>query len=170
MRIDRLTSTQLRACQSELATLLKDAVDGGASVGFLAPLAMETAECYWAKLESELDSGDRIILAAWDGDILIGTVQLALAWQPNGQHRAEVQKMLVHSQHRGKGYAKALLAQIEKIALAHGRSLLVLDTERGCDAEFLYEKVGYIRAGSIPGFATNSSGTLKDNVIFYRRL
>lgn len=78
--------------------------------------------------------------------------------------------MLVHRSARGRGYGKALMAAIEQIARECGRSLIILDTERGSLAESLYEKIGWTRAGGIPNFAMNTEGALRDNVIFYRVL
>lgn len=168
MTIETLSPERFRACLPDLAALLKDAVDGGASVNFVAPFTLEAAAAFWASLESAVSSGQRIVLAAWDGEALIGCVMLALATQPNGLHRAEVQKMLVHSTARGNGYGKALMAAVEQCAKDAGRTLIVLDTECGSVAERLYERVGYTRAGVIPNFATNTEGDLRDAVVFYR--
>jgi acetyltransferase len=169
MHIEQLTIDQFRAHRENLAALLKDCVDGGASVNFVKPFSTGAALAYWSKLNEAVANGDRIVLAAFDaGGTLIGSVQLVLATQPNGAHRAEVQKLLVHRSARGNGVGKALMAAIEDSARECGRTLLILDTERGSDAEHLYEKIGYSRAGGIPGFAMNVDGVLTDNVIFYR--
>jgi acetyltransferase len=168
VHIETLTLEQFRRHREDLAALLVDCVDGGASVNFVKPFSTGAALSYWQKLDDALSNGERIVLAAFDGEALIGSVQLVLATQPNGAHRAEVQKLLVHRGARGNGVGKALMAAIEDSARACGRTLLVLDTERGSDAEHLYEKIGYQRAGGIPGFAMNVDGVLSDNVIFYR--
>jgi acetyltransferase len=97
-------------------------------------------------------------------------VQLALATQQNATHRAEVQKVMVHTRHRRQGIGQALMAAVEESAGAAGRTLLVLDTRRGDISESLYLKVGYKRAGVIPGYARSASGMLDDTVIYYRLL
>jgi ribosomal protein S18 acetylase RimI-like enzyme len=101
---------------------------------------------------------------------LVGTVQLALATKPNGRHRGEVQKLLVHTTARRRGIAQKLLDAIERAALEAGRSLLVLDTEQGSDAERLYRRAGYSEAGVIPRFAATTAGPLTATVIFYKEL
>ncbi len=102
---------------------------------------------------------------------IIGTAHLAFPWQPNGNHRAEVQKVLVHTCARKRGLGTALMVAIEAEARAIGRSLLFLDTERTSAGERLYEKVGYTRVGVIPKYALNFDGSeLIDTVVYYKIL
>jgi acetyltransferase len=167
--IRQLNAEDMNRHQAEFIDLLCDVVDGGASVNFIAPMDSTLAASYWSRVEREVAAGDRIVLAAFDDGRLVGTVHLALAGQPNGIHRAEVQKLLVHSSARGKGMAKALMTAIEQAAKEAGRSLLVLDTEKGSVAETLYARIGYERAGEIPRFASNFDGSdLITTVLFYR--
>lgn len=152
-----------------LAALLIDAVDSGAAVGFLAPLARERALLYWDGIRSSLGDG-LVLLGAYEDGRLVGSVQLSCAWQPNGRHRAEIQKLFVHTSQRRQGIARALMAAVEERALGLGRWLLILDTRQGDSAEPLYEKLGYIRVGSIPDYALSSRGALHPTVVFYKRL
>lgn len=154
----------------ELAALLRDAVDGGASVGFLPPLAQEEALAYWRRVQAALEDGGRKLLAAVDDGRLLGAVQLDLAGMPNGAHRAEVMKLFVYSAARRKGIGRMLMEAVERLAWAQGRSLLVLDTRRGDDAERLYRQLGYVEAGVIPRYARSASGRLEDTVLFYKEL
>ena len=150
--------------------LLRDAVESGASVGFLPPLAPEESRAFWQATLDEVASGTRLALGAWLDERLVGTVHLALATKPNGRHRGEVQKLLVHTTVRRRGIAQKLLDAIERAALESGRTLLVLDTEQGSDAERLYRRVGYTEAGVIPRFAATTAGPLTATVIFYKEL
>lgn len=166
-----LTAADVRAHLPALVALLRDVVDGGSSVNFIAPLADEVAQTFWERVSREAEAGERIVLGAWDGEGLAGCVHLVLATQPNGCYRAEVQKLLVHSRFRRRGIAAALMRAAEAAARAAGRRLIVLDTERGSDAERLYARLGYERAGIIPQFALRYDGSaLIDTVIFYRLL
>ena len=149
--------------------LLKDSVDSGASIGFLAPLAAEEGREFWRAVLSELADG-RILLGAYVEGKLVGSVQLAPVAKPNARHRAEVQKLMVLQASRGRGVAKALMAAIERKAAELGRWLLVLDTVPRQPAEMLYERLGYVRAGVVPDYAESSSGGLDPTVIFYKRL
>jgi GNAT superfamily N-acetyltransferase len=152
-----------------LTALLIDAVDSGAAVGFVAPLARERALAYWEEIRAEL--GERLVLmGAYQDGRLVGSVQLSCAWQPNGRHRAEIQKLFVHTSVRRRGIGRALMTAVEQRAARLGRWLLVLDTRAGDKAEPLYESLGYIRVGTIPDYAANSAGGLSPTVIFYKRL
>ncbi|HEX3272062.1 MAG TPA: GNAT family N-acetyltransferase [Ktedonobacterales bacterium] len=153
-----------------LDTLLRDAVASGASVGFLPPLKPEESRAFWQETLDEVATGTRLALGAWLDEQLVGTVHLALATKPNGRHRGEVQKLLVHTSARRQGIAQKLLEAIERVALDSGRTLLVLDTEQGSDAERLYRRVGYTEAGVIPRFAATTAGPLTATVIFYKEL
>jgi GNAT superfamily N-acetyltransferase len=168
--IERLDAAQARAALPGLVALLQDAVASGASVGFLPPLDDAEAHAYWQDVIAAVQEQTRILLVARHHDALAGTVQLDLAGQPNGRHRAEVMKLMVHRTARRQGLGRALLAAIEEAAREAGRSLLVLDTRRGDVAEQLYRAHGYSAAGVIPWFARGADGALHDTVYFYRWL
>ncbi|MCP5149915.1 MAG: GNAT family N-acetyltransferase [Ectothiorhodospiraceae bacterium] len=152
-----------------LAALLVDAVDGGASVGYLAPLAPERARHYWSDVLSALGPELRLWVAEVDGTVA-GSVQLAPSGRENGRHRAEIQRLLVHRAHRGKGIARALMAAAEDEARRLGRTMLVLDTQRGSAAEAIYGHLGWQRAGEIPDYAATPDGSLQPTVYFYKQL
>ena len=169
--IKRFSAQDMRAHQAELVELLRDAVEGGASVNFIAPMDLGLAESAWEKWAGEVEAGQRIVLAALDGERVVGCVHLVLAGQPNGLHRADVQKVLVHSSARRQGIATQLMSTIEAAAREAKRSLLVLDTEQGSGAEKLYEQIGYVRVGAIPQFALNFDGSqLIASMFFYKLL
>lgn len=153
-----------------LTELLRDAVDGGASVGFLPPLAPAQATEYWEGVIADLGRSGRALLVAREGGRLLGTVQLELSGKPNASHRAEAQKLLVHSAARRRGLGAALMAAIEDLARRRGRLLLVLDTLAGDDGERLYRRIGYQEAGRIPGYARGADGALHTTVLFFRLL
>src|SRR5215510_7683158 len=170
MKIDRLSEQQAKAVLPQLADLLHDAVDSGASVGFLPPLTSGMAEDYWAGVLREMAQGSRILLAAIEAGEIMGAAQLELANRQNALHRAEVQKLFVHRRFRNRGVARLLMSAVEGAAREAGRTLLTLDTQRGSVAEQLYAKYGYTRAGIIPQYARSAAGALEDTVLFYRLL
>lgn len=47
---------------------------------------------------------------------------------------------------------------------------MVLDTVTGSDAARLYERLGWVRAGDIPGFALDPAGALCSATYYYRQL
>jgi acetyltransferase len=168
--IELLTSARARQKLDDLVELLRDAVDSGASVGFLPPLSREAALAYWLAIFADIEQGHRLLLGALNGERLVGSVQLELAAKPNALHRAEVQRLLVHSATRRQGIGERLMRHLEALAAERGRSLLVLDTRYGDPSELLYQKLGYTRAGLIPEYARNADGTLATTALYYRQL
>lgn len=153
----------------ELAELLIDCVDGGASVSFMHPLSPAKASDFWGRVAAEVSQGRRALLVAEDAQGIAGTVQLILDQPENQPHRADLSKMLVHRRARRRGLGAALLRAAESLARECGKSLLVLDTASG-DAERLYAKLGWQRSGVIPGYALWPRGGLCDTTVFYRIL
>jgi acetyltransferase len=168
--LETISPEQGQAILGELVTLLQDAVASGASVGFLPPLSQEEAQAYWTAILEDLAHDKRVLLVARRSTQVVGAVQLELASRANARHRAEVQKLFVLQQERRRGIGQRLMEAIEPIAREHGRSLLVLDTRLGDDAERLYRKIGYREAGIIPAYAQNAAGTLDATIIFYKLL
>jgi acetyltransferase len=168
--IERVSGSDAPARRAGLVDLLRDAVAGGASVGFLDPLPEADAVAYWEQVFADADAGRRLLFVARDGNRVLGSVQLFLPRQPNAAHRAEVEKLLVHTAARRRGLGRALMLAAEDAAAALGRHLLVLDTRAGDPAGRLYEHLGYVRAGVIPGYARSSSGRLHGTAIYYRDL
>lgn len=168
--IERLTAETANIYLDDLVALLQNCVDAGASIGFLPPLSDEEAAAYWQSREAVIRAGAGIALVArWENQ-LVGSVQLGLELRANGNHRAEVQKLMVHTDFRRRGIASALMDAIEAAARQHQRTLLVLDTRRGDPSEQLYLERGYTRAGIIPHYAINADGSFSDTTFYYRLL
>jgi hypothetical protein len=91
-------SPQISAALSEI---LIEAVASGGSVSFMHPLARATAARFWRNSLAAADRGERIVLGAFDGESVIGTVTLLLNFPPNQPHRAEIAKMMTRISHRG---------------------------------------------------------------------
>ena len=128
-----------------LADVLIDCVAGGASVSFMWPLARHRALAFWQEAMQST--------------------------RPDNQpHRADVAKMLVHRRARRCGLGAALMQAAEGAARKAGRTLLVLDTVTGGDAERLYTRLGWCRVGVIPGYALWPGGGLCDTTYFYKTL
>jgi acetyltransferase len=153
-----------------LIALHADAVADRASVGLLAPLDVYVATAYWRDRLAEVRAGRRVILTARDASGLRGAVHLALAYDQNSAHRAEVQRLMVLRSHRGRGIGTALMRSVEAEAMVRGRTLLVLNTRTGDPPEAMYLRLGYVRVGTIPSFARDPDGTLNTTTIMYRHL
>ncbi len=168
--IESLSSPPSPVDFAALSALLRDAVESGASVGYLVPVREEEMTSFWQDVFSDVARGTRVVLVAREAGRIVGSVQLGLATRPNARHRAELQKLLVLRSHRGHGLGCALLHAAEQAALAHQRFLLVLDTSATGNALGLYARCGYTRVGVIPHFASDPDGSLIDTVIYYKEL
>ena len=165
-----LAAAEVAPARPRLGEILIDCVAAGASVGFLAPLSAADADAYWLRIERAVTERRTILLAGERaGGELAGTVQLDVDTLPNQPHRATVSKLLVHTSARRHGLGEALMRELEQAASAAGRWLLTLDTATG-EAERLYERLGYARAGAIPDYAMNPDGSLTATTFFYKRL
>jgi ribosomal protein S18 acetylase RimI-like enzyme len=168
--IHSISGAELARLRPALAALLVDAVDGGASLGFLAPLATDAARGYWRSLAPELEAGRRIVVVARVGARVVGSGQLALPTWPNARHRAEVQKLFVDATLRGQGVGRSLMDALHDAARRRGRRLLLLGARRADPAVAFYKAIGYQEAGVIPGYAIDASGVRHDNVSMYHEL
>jgi GNAT superfamily N-acetyltransferase len=164
------TPEQAEAETAQLAALLIDAVDSGASVGFMPPLGEAEAHEYWSSVIAAMRDGSRVLLVALDDGLIQGSVQLALEMRANGGHRAEVMKLFVHRRARRRGLAKALMAEAESTARKLGRTLLIMDTRQGGDADQLCQLLGYVPFGQVPGYARSADGRLHTTTFYYRHL
>jgi GNAT superfamily N-acetyltransferase len=153
-----------------LADVLIDCIDGGASVSFMHPLAPAKAQAFWRRVADGVAAGERALLAAEDDNGIVGTVQLVLDQPENQPHRADLSKLLVHRRARRQGLGEALMQAAEQMARDCGKTLLVLDTVTGSDAERLYVRLGWVRVGTIPDYALLSRGGLTPTTLFYKAL
>ncbi|MFF5899762.1 GNAT family N-acetyltransferase [Streptomyces argenteolus] len=165
-----VSGPELITYADELAALLIEAVEGGASVGFLAPLDRADAAVWWRERAAAVDAGSHKVWIARDDERVVGTVGLVKAPLPNARHRAEVGKLMVRPSARGRGIGRALLTAVEEWAAGEGLTLLVLDTETDSLAERLYASAGWTPCGSIPRYAADPSGVLRGTTLYYREL
>jgi GNAT superfamily N-acetyltransferase len=168
--IRRLDAAGLDPHLADLSDILVDCVEGGASVNFMSPFTRERADAFWQGVRDRVASGAIALLLAEIDGVAAGTVQLAFAHQENQPHRADLAKMLVHRRARRRGVGAALMRAAEDLARLEGRTLLVLDTASGSDAERLYRGLGWIAVGRVPGYALYPDGRPCDATFFYREL
>jgi GNAT superfamily N-acetyltransferase len=170
IQVRLLGADELAEHVDALADVLEDCVAGGASVSYMWPFSHEQARAAFEGFAADAADGRRLILGAFDGDRLVGTVQVNLALPPNQPHRGEIAKLLVHRSARGRRIAERLMEQAEAEARAEGKTLLVLDTVTGSTAERLYERLGWNRIGVVPDFALYPDGRPCDATIFWKKL
>ena len=154
----------------QLASVLVDCVEGGASVSFMAPFSPDDGLAFFRKVAGSVAAGDTVLLVARLDGKIVGTVQLGLDTPPNQPHRADIKKMLVHRAARGRGVGADLMVRVEDEARRCGRWLLVLDTVPGENGYRLYKRAGWTECGTIPDYAMFPDGRLCDTALFWKRL
>jgi len=164
-----LNAHEAAARSKQLAQVLLDCVEGGASVSFMMPLQEEKALAFWRGVADSVGRGERTLIVAEDGQGIAGTVQLITDMPDNQPHRADVAKLLVGRRARGAGIGQRLMEAVEAEARTQRRSLLVLDTANAT-AERLYERLGWQRVGAIPDYACLPTGELCATTFFFKRL
>lgn len=167
--VRRLGAIDAAALIEQLADLLLDCVEGGASVSFMLPMARDTALRFWQKTIDGVARGERTLLVAEDERGVAGSVQLVTDTPENQPHRADVAKLLVHRRAREAGIGRRLMEAVEDAAREQGRTVLVLDTANPA-AERLYARLGWQRVGTIPDFALMPDGALCATTLFYKQL
>ena len=164
-----LDAAAAKAAVHELADVLADCVEGGASVSFMLPYSRGDAEKYFEKVIASVARGETVLVAAKLDGRTVGAVQLGLDMPPNQPHRGDIRKLLVHRAARKHGLGAALMERAEAEAKARGRTLLVLDTA-GNEAERLYVRTGWQRVGVVPDYAMWPAGGFCDTVFFWKKI
>ncbi|MDH2067257.1 GNAT family N-acetyltransferase [Pantoea sp. GD03673] len=165
-----LSATQAQQHLGELTDVLQGCVADGASVGFIDAEDDAVMTRFWQQRIASLTTGDSEIMVARQHGRIVATVIISRSAMPNGRHRAEISKLLVHPQARRQGIARELMQRAEQRARAQGKTLLVLDTRSGDVASDLYRSLGWQVAGSIPCYAESTAGVLDATTYMYKVL
>jgi GNAT superfamily N-acetyltransferase len=136
----------------------------------MLPFSQKDGEAFFSRTAAAVEAGERILIAAFVDGELAGTVQLVTATPPNQPHRADVAKLLVKRSARSRGIAQQLMEEVEREALAAGKTLLVLDTVTGGDAERLYTRLSWVKVGIIPNYALFPDGRSTATTVFWKSL
>ena len=170
MKVEALDPASYDDAIEGLGALLKDAVDGGASVNFLAGATAEETAAWWAARSSDVADGTITVFVARDGERIVGSTLLERSRNPNSPHRAEIGKVIVMRSARRRGLGRALMEAAEKHARSEGRWMLILDTVTGSAAAALYESLGWVTVGTIPAYALNVWGEPEAATYYYKDL
>jgi GNAT superfamily N-acetyltransferase len=168
--IEVLEPPAYEAAIPDLAALLVDAVESGASVSFLRGLDQSRAEAWWRGRVDHVTTGTLVMIVAREGERIVGCAGLIAANAENSNHRGEIVKVLVLRSHRRRGIASALLSIAEAEALHRGRWLLMLDAVAAGGPEALYRAGGWQVLGIVPDFAVSTDGELQPCVFMWKRL
>ena len=153
-----------------LSEMLVEVVANGGSVSFMHPLPLADAIAFWSRSLAAAAAGERVVLGAFEDDRLVASVTLLLDCPPNQPHRAEIAKLMTRMDARGRGHARALMLEAERLAVSNGRTLLNLDTAEEDGAAGLYDGLGFQRVGLIPDYAFKPHGGLTGTILYFKRI
>ena len=171
MEIVEIRTTPSLELFSQLVDLLQDAVQSGASVGFLSPLSTAEARNFWMAVLEDVARGERVVLLASENRTVLGCAQLLLTSRINARHRAEVQKLLVHSQHQRRGSGARVAPGDRKDRRAEG----ALPAARRCPRRRAGRAIVFARGlqqgrARFPRYQRGPDGHFDSTVIFFRNL
>jgi GNAT superfamily N-acetyltransferase len=111
-----------------------------------------------------------ILFVAMSEGSAVGSAQLVPSRLGNSPHRAEIEKVFVAREVRGRGVGTTLMKAIEQLALHYRRRLLLLNARVGEHAHTWYRRLGYREVGVVPGWAVGPDGERYDYVEMYKEL
>ena len=165
-----VAAPELREYIQDLADVFHDTVNNGSPLGFMPPITIEAADAYWISLLPELRTNRRLLLVAMIENSVLGSAQIVLSRRGNSLHRAEVEKVFVSREARGRGVGTALMNAVHDVALRHGRTLLTLNTRYDEPPHHWYKTLGYKEVGVIPGWTIGPQGERYDHITLYKEL
>ncbi|WP_330212445.1 GNAT family N-acetyltransferase [Pseudomonas sp. Z18(2022)] len=169
-QLRRVNAESFAHYRQGLVELLLDAVKHGASVGFMADFDEAQARSYLSGVQASIEDGSLLLWVVVRDEQVVASVQLALCLKANGLNRAEVQKLLVHSEARRRGLGQQLMAALELSARQYKRGLLYLDTEAGSGAEAFYQSLRYTKIGELPNYCQSPDGRYTPTAIYFKTL
>jgi ribosomal protein S18 acetylase RimI-like enzyme len=140
------------------------------ALGALDSMSRGVLERSYRDVVAGLDGRDRLLLVAEEGEDILGMVQLVFSGATNADHRAEVQRVGVAADARGRGIGRQLMAVVEEVARESGVTLLWLTTHDGTEACVFYEAIGYTRMGTMPNYSRRPDGTLWPGAFYFKEL
>lgn len=140
------------------------------ALGALDTMGRGALERWYHGVVAGLDDRDRIFVVAEEEDRLRGMAQLVFSGATNAEHRAEVQRVGVAADARGRGIGRSLMAAVEEVAGEHRITLLWLTTHDGTDACVFYEAIGYTKLGVMPNYSRRPDGMLWPGAFYFKDL
>jgi acetyltransferase len=140
------------------------------ALGALDTMGLAVLERGYRDLVAALDDRDRLLLVAAEAGQIVGMAQLVFSGATNADHRAEVQRVGVSAQARGRGIGRQLMAAVEEGAREFGVTLLWLTTHADTEACAFYETIGYTKLGVMPNYSRRPDGTLWPGAFYFKEL
>ena len=140
------------------------------ALGALASMGRSVLERSYRDVVAGLDERERLLLVGEEEGKVVGMAQVVFSGATNADHRAEVQRVGVATEVRGRGIGQDLMSAVEEAAREHGVTLLWLTTHADSDACAFYEAIGYTRMGTMPNYSRRPDGTLWPGAFYFKEL
>ncbi len=165
--IRRLAAAEVAERRAEFVALLREAVESGGCLGFLLPVDEDKLERYWNGVAREMEAGERELLAAIEHGHVVGTMQIAYEKAESVRHRADLQKLMVHTAEQRRGIARALMVDALERMPALGLLMYTITTLHEGPAEALVRSLLFNRYGVMPHYGLTPDGRLHDASLHY---
>jgi len=153
-----------------LAKVHHDALRSGMALGALESMGRGVLERSYRDVVAGLDERERLLLVGEEQGEVVGMAQVVFSGATNADHRAEVQRVGVAANARGRGVGHRVMSAAEAVAREHGVTLLWLTTHSDTDACAFYEAIGYTRMGTMPNYSRRPDGTLWPAAFYFKDL
>jgi GNAT superfamily N-acetyltransferase len=170
VEILELAPADVPALADDLGRLLLDAHAANMALGLAPPLTAEKARAAYLETAARLVPGERALWAARENGRVVATVQLARGGADNGRHRAEIVRLAVAADLRGRGLGRQLLEVATDRARELGLRLVWLTTHADTGSDTFYARCGWTRMGVMPKYSERPDGALAANVFYYLEL
>lgn len=173
MNIVQLNADTLPRYRHALAALMIDVLQSNTTSAFQHSHVIQQhrdAERYFHSLRAPMARHELMLWIAVCDSIVVGSVQLSICQRPDGQNRAEVLQLLMHSSAQCEGIGRKLMQVLEQKAQSCHRGLLYLDVIAGSTTENFYRAHGYHFLGELPDYAFCGDGHPQPGAIYYKRL
>jgi acetyltransferase len=170
LRFRRVDPSEAHELCAGLADIHLDALNVGMALGALDTMSRSALERWYHRVVAGLADRERVLVVAEEEGQLCGMAQLVFSGATNADHRAEVQRVGVATDARGRGIGRSLMANIEQVAGEYHVTLLWLTTHADTEACAFYEAVGYTRLGTMPNYSRRPDGTLWPGAFYFKEL
>jgi GNAT superfamily N-acetyltransferase len=162
-QLDPVIDDELR---DGILALWTDVSNAGGAVGFVAPVTRDDVRPDLAKSLAAVAAGERRLLIGVDEDgRIVATTFLTYNTHRLMTHWLWLYTVMVHPDHQGKGYGRALMAAVEQAARTlHGIEAIRLTCRGGTGVELFYGGCGYKEVGRVPGAIRVSPGDDREDI------
>ncbi|KRV50897.1 acetyltransferase [Wenjunlia vitaminophila] len=153
--------------RDQVVSVWTDVSNADGAVGFVPPVAEDDVRPTAEKHFAAMAAGRTRLLAAWDGDKLVGTAFFSFNDHPLMTHWCWLYTVMLHPSRQGEGEGSRLLREAERQGRRMGLESFRLTCRGGTGLERFYASVGYREVGRVPAAIRVAPGDDRDDVMMW---